>query len=107
MRLVAVASIPPHRFDRAALKDLAPGKTFISQMRKNGVFVFSAQGRARKPYRFVVFGDCGVATAVQKAVACQTHLARPNFMVIAGDVVYDRWPRVGESREFLAHRHCR
>ena len=53
---------------------------------------------AGQPYRFAVFGDCGAGTAEQKAVAYQTYQARPDFLLIAGDIVYTRG-RISEYRE--------
>ena len=67
-----------------------------------GSVVFSAGGHAPKsagqPYRFAVFGDCAAGTAEQKAVAFQTYRARPDFVLIAGDIVYTRG-RISEYRE--------
>jgi 3',5'-cyclic AMP phosphodiesterase CpdA len=63
--------------------------------------VFAARARAPKapgaPIRFVVFGDAGAGTGGQKAVAYRTFQAGPDFVVITGDVVYDRG-RIGEYR---------
>ena len=53
---------------------------------------------AGQPYRFVSFGDCGAGTAQQKAIAYQTFLARPDFLMITGDIVYSRG-RISEYRE--------
>ena len=51
-----------------------------------------------QPYRFVVFGDCGAGTAEQKAIAYQTYLAQPDFVMITGDIVYSR----GQISEYRA-----
>jgi hypothetical protein len=53
---------------------------------------------AGQSYRFVVFGDCGAGTAAQKAVAYQANLARPDFVMITGDIVYARG-RISEYHE--------
>ena len=75
-------------------------------MRKGGEIIFAAAARAPKgagqPYRFVVFGDCGAGTAEQKAVAFQTYLARPDFVMITGDIVYSPWTDQRIPREVLA-----
>lgn len=102
MRRIAVPTIAPHRVYRAALNELAAGATFAYRVRRGGQAVFSAEGRAPKgagqPYRFVVFGDCGAGTPEQKAIAYQTYLARPDFVMITGDIVYTR----GQISEYRA-----
>ncbi len=102
MRRIAVPTIATHRVYRAALNDLAAGATFAYRVRKGGEAVFSADGHAPKgagqPYRFVVFGDCGAGTPEQKAIAYQTYLARPDFVMITGDIVYSR----GQISEYRA-----
>jgi hypothetical protein len=63
--------------------------------------VFEARARARqpagRPHRFVAFGDCAAGTPGQKAVAYQAYLARPDFVMITGDIVYSR----GRISEYL------
>jgi acid phosphatase type 7 len=102
MRRIAVPTIATHRVYRAALNDLAAGATFAYRVRRGGEVVFSADGHAPKgsgqPYRFVVFGDCGAGTPEQKAIAYQTYLARPDFVMITGDIVYSR----GQISEYRA-----
>jgi hypothetical protein len=46
----------------------------------------------------VVFGDCGVNTEEQRTIACRAHEARPDYVMITGDIVYDRG-RISEYRE--------
>jgi acid phosphatase type 7 len=102
MRRIAMPSIAPHRLYRASLTGLEPGEEFSYRVRKRGEFVFAASGSApkprEKPYRFVVFGDCGANTKEQREVAYQAYLARPDFVVITGDIVYSRG-RISEYRE--------
>ncbi len=102
LRRVTVPGVAPHRVYRATLRGLEPGGAFAYRVRRGGELVFSADGRAPKatgqPYRFAVFGDCAAGTAEQKAVAYQTYLARPDFVLIAGDIVYTRG-RISEYRE--------
>ncbi len=101
-RRVAVAGVEPHRVYHATLSGLAPGGTFEYQVNRGGTPVFSAAARARKgadqPYRFVAFGDCAAGTSAEKAVAYQTYLAKPDFLLIPGDIVYARG-RISEYRE--------
>jgi predicted phosphodiesterase len=61
-------------------------------VKRNGAVVFASTGKARKgpgsPYRFVVFGDAGVNDDGQKGIAYRTYLEKPDFVAIAGDIVY-------------------
>ena len=65
--------------------------------------MFEARARTpwteEHPHRFVVFGDCGADTSEQRAVAYQTALARPDFVLITGDLVYYK----GSFSEYLRH----
>src|SRR5262249_27939413 len=92
----------PHWGYRAILQGLLPGDEFAYRVLRGGQVLFSAGGRApksaRQPYRFVVFGDCAAGTDGQKAVANQAYRARPDFVLIAGDIVYARG-RISEYRE--------
>jgi hypothetical protein len=101
-RRIAVPGVAPHRLYRAALTGLTPGGEFTYRVRKGGEIVFSAAGRARKapdqPHRFVAFGDCAAGTDGQKAVAYRAYLARPDYVLIPGDIVYARG-RITEYRE--------
>lgn len=101
-RRVAVPGVLAHRVYRADLKDLEPGSTFDYRVRRGDEVVFAAEGRAPKaagqPHRFVVFGDGGAGTAEERAVADQVYRARPDFLLIAGDIVYTRG-RIREYRE--------
>jgi hypothetical protein len=102
MRRIAVPGITPHRVYRVVLKGLAPGGEFAYRVRRGGRIRFSASGRAPRavgqPYRFVVFGDCAAGTDASKAIADQAYRAGPDFVVIAGDIVYARG-RISEYRE--------
>ena len=78
-----------------------PGEPFQSRVLKDGIAVFEAAGKARKsasqPLRFALFGDCAQNTG-QKAIAYQTSLANPDFVFIAGDIVYTAG-RISEYRD--------
>ena len=101
-RRVAVPGVAPHRVYRVALKGLVPGGMFTYRVRKGGEVVFSAEGHARKaadqPYRFAAFGDCGAGTPEAKTIAYRAYQVRPDFVMIPGDIVYDRG-RISEYRE--------
>ena len=53
---------------------------------------------ATQRYRFAVFGDCGAGTPEQKPIAYQAFLAKPDFVMIPGDMVYERG-RISEYRD--------
>jgi hypothetical protein len=101
-RRIAVGGIAPHRVYRVSLTGLDQETAFSYQVSKDGQVVFSAEGHppsaADRPYCFVVFGDCGVNTIEQRAVAYQAYLARPDLVLLTGDIVYDRG-RISEYRE--------
>jgi acid phosphatase type 7 len=101
-RRVAVPGIPAHRVYRVDVTDLGPGPSFEYRVRRGGEVVFAAEGRTPKaagqPYRFALFGDAGADTAEERAVAYEAYRARPDFLVIAGDIVYTRG-RIREYRE--------
>jgi 3',5'-cyclic AMP phosphodiesterase CpdA len=94
MRRISLAGVPVHRLYRAGAAGIPPGGRFSYRLKRGGSIVFADQGAAPKPagepYRFVVFGDCGVNSKEQKAVAYQAYQARPDFVMITGDIVYDR-----------------
>ena len=91
---VAVAGIEPHRVYDAALTGLTPGGKFTYRVLKAGKVVFTAEGQAAKsadqPYRFVAFADIGAETPAQKKLAARAMLAKPDFVVVPGDIVYER-----------------
>src|SRR5579862_1295232 len=91
-RRIAVGGIEPHLVWRATLTGLTPGAEFEYRLQRSGKVVFDAKGRARKPatqaFRFVAFGDCAAGTPAQKEIAAQTLKQDPDFVFIAGDIVY-------------------
>ncbi|MDR3614202.1 MAG: metallophosphoesterase [Candidatus Obscuribacterales bacterium] len=56
--------------------------------------VFEAEAHTRKsfdsPLNFVLFGDLAAKTDGQKKIAYQCYLAKPDFVVLPGDIVYNR-----------------
>jgi hypothetical protein len=87
-----VKGLPSHLVYEGTLGSLRPGGEFEYRVLRNGKMVFQATARGRKgrnqPYRFAVFGDAGVNGAGQKAIAYRTWAAKPDFVAIAGDIVY-------------------
>lgn len=100
---VVVEWIPAHRVYRAKLEGLTPGSLFEYRVVKDDRIVFTASGRARRhpgeSYRCVVMGDCGVNSTPQKEIAYRMHQAKPDFVVIHGDIVY----YYGRISEYLLH----
>ncbi|WP_338877452.1 metallophosphoesterase family protein (plasmid) [Spirosoma sp. SC4-14] len=91
---VDVAGIEPHRVYEATLTGLTPGSRFNYRVLKAGKVVFTAEGQASKKadqlYRFVAFADIGAETPAQKKLASRAYLAKPDFVVVPGDIVYER-----------------
>ncbi len=89
---VAMLGVPPHRVYHAKLDLRDADGSVPYRVKKGGETVFTALARspkdASKPYRFVVFGDCGANSADQKAIACETFKSQPDFVMITGDIVY-------------------
>jgi hypothetical protein len=93
-RRIAVPGIEPHRVYHLSLTGLAPGKRFGYRVSQDGKVVFEAEGRAPRSadqkQRFVVFGDCGDNSPEQKAIAYRAFLAKPHYVMITGDIVYEK-----------------
>ncbi len=67
-------------------------------LRTNPIIEADFQTRTKKSAsRFVVFGDCGVGSPPQVAIAYQAYLKNPEFILITGDNVYSR----GQVSEYL------
>jgi 3',5'-cyclic AMP phosphodiesterase CpdA len=105
VRRLAIQGLKPRRLYRGTLTRTseAPGGAFGYRVQRGGVPVFEARAHApwheRHPHRFVVFGDGGADTAAQREVAYQTYQARPDFVLITGDLVYYK----GSFSEYLHH----
>jgi 3',5'-cyclic AMP phosphodiesterase CpdA len=100
-RRIAIEGVAPRRLYRAVISGQVPGSLLRYRVRRGGEPVF--EGRARiprtesQPHRFVVFGDGGAGTSEQRAVAYQAFRARPDFVVLTGDLVYYK----GSFSEYL------
>jgi 3',5'-cyclic AMP phosphodiesterase CpdA len=92
LRRFAVPGAPARRLYRAALRDLAPGGEYGYRVLLGGKVVFRASARAPRPpgagHRFAAFGDGGAGTPGQRAVAYQMGLARPDLVLVTGDIAY-------------------
>jgi hypothetical protein len=98
---IAVPGVPAHRVYHLTLKGLEPGKKFGYRIVQDGKAVFEAEGRAPRSaaqtQRFAVFGDCGADAPEQKAIAYRLFLTKPHYVMITGDLVYDKG-RISEYR---------
>jgi predicted phosphodiesterase len=90
---VVVAGIEPNRVYHSKLSGLTPGGVFNYRVLKNGSVLFSSEGKAPKTdqqsYRFVAFGDIGAETPDQKLLAIRAYKAKPDLIVVPGDIVYE------------------
>ena len=103
-RRVAIEGATPIRVHEATLAGLVPGEPFEYRVSLDGTVAFQARARAKappgRPHRFVAFGDCAEGTAAQAQVAYQAYRARPDYVVLTGDIVYPRG-RLAEYREWF------
>jgi predicted phosphodiesterase len=101
-RLVGTPDTSMYRLFTVPLTRLEPGTEFEYRVSRNGEIVFAAHGKTRasaaQPYRFAVTGDTGANTEQEKRVVYQMHRAQPDFVAIAGDIVYSTG-RMVEYRE--------
>ena len=78
---------------RATLSGLKFDTDYCYRVRMGGKEISTAVFASRtkkKSTRFAVFGDCGTGSAEQKAIAYQVSLQKPQFVLIPGDIVYNK-----------------
>ncbi len=101
-RLLSVDSIEPIDLNWVDVTKFGI-KAFDYRLLKNGTAVFSAHASERADgathYKFAVMGDCGADTIAQRKVAYQLDRAKPNFILITGDIVYPD----GRASEYMHH----
>jgi hypothetical protein len=99
---IAADGIEPHRVYSATVKAKEQGGFIQYRIKLGDKPVFEALTNARKglnqPYRAVITGDIAAGTPAQKQIAFQMHRAKPDFVFVAGDIVYSRG-RISEYRE--------
>lgn len=86
-------SVDPIFVCSAQLDDLKLGAPYEYRVKKDGSLVFASHTHTKKhdddAYRFVVAGDLGAGSAGQRKVAFQMYTAKPDFVVVPGDIVYN------------------
>lgn len=89
---------------QAELRNLVPDGVFWYRVLRDGHEVFGSWARAPRkpdaPSSFAVTGDCGSGSDEEKAIAYQIFRRNPDYVAIAGDVVYSNG-RLGEYRRRL------
>lgn len=90
---IAVAGVEAHVVYRSTFKNLVPGSTFSYRILKDNRVVFTSKAKALKSInqsnRFVVFGDIGAGTPEAKQIANGVYNAKPDLILIPGDIVYE------------------
>lgn len=92
-RFANIKGIEPHQIVTAQLSGLPAGEKVNYRVMLDGKTVFSSVAQAPKSksqdQHFVVVGDIGAETVDQKKLALQMHLAKPDFVAVPGDIVYE------------------
>jgi predicted phosphodiesterase len=90
---ITTAGIAAFTVYGASFTSLAPGSSFMYKVSENGEVVFHAEAKAprspEQPFRFVVSGDMGAGTKDAKQIANEIYKTNPDFVAIAGDLVYE------------------
>ncbi len=94
LRTIDVGGVSAHRVYQATLTGLPPGEPFEYRVLRNSQPIFTSHAKARsapgQSYSMAVLGDISQNSQGQKNVAYQMGLAKPDFFVAVGDVVYSR-----------------
>ena len=100
-RSIALDGVEPQRVYQSRLNRLVPGAAFRYRVNLGGSVVFEGEAKAKpasgRSQRFVAFGDGAAGTPGQKKIAYQTFQAKPDYVLLTGDMVYFRG-RIGEYR---------
>ncbi|MBS1654289.1 MAG: metallophosphoesterase family protein [Bacteroidetes bacterium] len=92
-RTVSVSNLPKRRVYTISITGLNPGSIFYYRISKNKKIVFTSEAHAGKSpeqsFRFITMGDIGAGTPDAKLIAEQAALAKPDMVVIPGDIVYE------------------
>ena len=87
------ATLPALPFDSEVTYRVRLGATVVQQAKVR------TRASAGKPVRFVMIGDLANGKAEQNAVAYQMWLAKPEFLVALGDIVYS----AGRVSQYMHH----
>lgn len=91
--LIAVAGTDKFKIYKAVLNNLVSGKKFDYRINKNRKTVFAntatAPKSAEQSFRFVTSGDMGAGTNEAIQIANGIYKTNPDFVAIAGDLVYE------------------
>lgn len=96
--------VPAHNQHRALVTGRGDGESFTYELYRHGELVFTgttaaAKGKGRG-FRYVAVGDLGDGRPGQAKVANQIMLAKPDLIVVPGDMAYKRG-RFSENLEKL------
>jgi hypothetical protein len=90
-REVNVDGVAPHRIFNASIAGLRPGQPFTYDLLLDDMVVFSAGAMAPKApgqaFRFALMGNPGRGSRNLKALAYRVYEARPDLLVLLGDLV--------------------
>jgi acid phosphatase type 7 len=90
---VSVSNLSKRRVYTVSLTNLTAGSVFSYRISKNKKIVFTSEAHAAKSreqsFRFVTMGDIGAGTPDAKLIAEQAALAKPDMVIVPGDIVYE------------------
>jgi hypothetical protein len=93
VKRLAVKGVTPRKLYSASFTGLKSGSTFSYRVSKEKKIIFTADAKslksAEQPYRFIAFGDIGAGSAEQKAIITRVFEAKPDLLLVPGDIVYE------------------
>lgn len=102
-RRVGLVGVEPHRAYHVPIDGLAPGERFGYRVGIGPRALFEAEARARvpagRPYLAAIVGDVADGSSGATRVAHRIGEAKPDLLVITGDIVYSR----GRISEYSEH----
>ena len=91
---ITLAGTRPRYLHIAQMDRLVPGSTFSYHLVHRGTEIFTTDARAPQSgdrhTRFVAMGDIGAGSREAKLIAGLAWKQKPDYVVIPGDIVYDR-----------------
>lgn len=102
-RHVDVERVSPFDMYSAQLTGINPGASIQFRVLRDQRPIFEGSCVAPKTegdqQTFAVFGDCGIGSLAQGAIARQVRIAKPDYAIVTGDIVYQR----GTVGEYLRY----